>query len=75
MITNDTLIGYVVKVIPYPDQIVDWDTTSELSAIRFTWRSSRFRVAANLSVEEVDDCVLAGSNSAILLEALLKKGG
>ena len=71
--TKDKLIGYVIKALPYTEHIEDWDTTREPSAIRFTWRSLRFRVTTGLFVEEVDDCFLAGSDPAILLEALLKK--
>ena len=70
---KEALIEKVVRAVPYPAQITEWDISSEEGAIRFTWRRLRVRVTINLVVDEVKDCFLAGSDAAILLEALLKK--
>ena len=70
--TPEDLIELAVKALPYPDQIRDWDLSTEDSAVRFTWRDTRFRVSTNLFVEEVTPPVLRGSNISIILEALLK---
>lgn len=68
---NNELRGLIVSVLPYPDQIHDWDMTLE-SQVRFTWRGTRFRVSKGLMVEESENGMLSGSNLAIVLGALLK---
>ena len=72
--TRDEAVELVVAALPYPAQIKELDTTSEETALRFTWRGNRFRFsyATSWMVEEVTDCFLAGSDLAILVEALIK---
>jgi hypothetical protein len=70
--TPSAIREHVILSIPYAGQICDEDLT-EADAFRFTWRGTRFRVSSSLMVEEVGwRGFLAGSNAAILLEALLK---
>jgi len=71
MYTKSELLSKVIKVIPYPDQMSDFDLMLH-EQIRFTWRSVRFRVSLSGMVEEVNDVFLSGSNVSILLEALIK---
>jgi len=70
--TNDELVERVIGRMPYPTQVCKLDTTSEKSAIRFTWRGTRYRLSESGGVEEVQGAMLAGTDSAILLEALLR---
>jgi hypothetical protein len=69
---NSKLIELVLNALPYSNQINDIDMTED-SAVRFTWRRNRFRISSTLHVEEVDGGLLAGSNIAIMFEALLKR--
>lgn len=70
--TKDEAIRCIIQGIPYPQHISDIDTSPE-RAIRFTWRGDRFNVwLPALSVEEVGDGVLIGSNLAILLTHCLR---
>lgn len=62
----------VLAGLPYPDQVKDI-CFDEVDAIRFTWRSSRYRVSSSLLVEEVGNSMLMGSNESIIFTALLKK--
>ena len=71
--TKEKAVELINKVVPYSQQIKDWDFTTEENAIRFEWRSDVFRVDLTYcSVEEVGDGILSGSNIAILLTHLLK---
>ena len=65
--TLETVLG----ALPYPDQIHEIDF-SDSGAVRFSWRGARYRISAELLVEEVQEAVLATSDRAILLSALLK---
>lgn len=69
--TKSELLSKVIKIIPYPDQMTDFDLMLH-DQIRFTWRSVRFRVSLSGMVEEVNDGFLRGSNISLLLEALIK---
>ena len=72
--TVDEAIEIVNKALPYSEQATAWDTRSEETAIRFTWRGDRFRVAfPSLSVEQCERSMLSGTNIAIILESLLKR--
>lgn len=72
--SKERILEAVVSAMPYPSQIKDWDFSSESNAVRFTWRSSRFRVTETLGVEQVTAGMLCGSDIALLVEALLKGG-
>lgn len=73
--TKEQALELVVKSIPYPEHIKDWDLSSEETSIRFTWRTeNRFRFDFKyMSVEEVGNGVLSGTNITILLRELLKR--
>ncbi len=73
MKTAGEAIELLIKTVPYPEHITNLEISGE-NTIRFTWRTSnRFRFDfKNMLIEEVDGCMLAGSNIAILLEKLLK---
>jgi len=69
--TNDKILELVLRSIPYFHQLKDFDTTLP-KCIQFSWRGSTYRVSESLSVEEVEGNILAGTDSAILMSALLK---
>ncbi len=72
-ITKSLLIEAIVSALPYPQQIQDFDLTGEEDAIRFTWRSGRYRCSLSLlSVEQVQGSCLAGTDIAIVMEELIK---
>jgi hypothetical protein len=66
-------VELVVTSLPYPAQIKDWDLESEADAIRFSWRGSRYRFSFTGAwmVEEIQGSMLAGTDQAILIEALI----
>ena len=68
---NTKLLEQIIQALPYSSQIIDIDLSC-LGEVRFTWRTQRFRVTESLMVEEVQGCLLSGSNIAILLESLLR---
>lgn len=71
--SKEKLIELINNSIPYPNQVKNWDFSSEDKAVRFEWRSNKFRVDLDYcSVEEVGDGVLMGSDISILLTQLLK---
>ena len=71
--TKDKAVELIYKAIPYSNHITKLDTTSEEKAIRFTWRGDRFRFIIDyMSVEEVGNGILMGSNMAILMGSILK---
>lgn len=71
--TKDELVVRIFRRLPYSNQISKLDTESEADAIRFSWRGDGFRVSVGgLSVEQVNDGTLSGSNLAILMEFLLR---
>jgi len=67
---NAETFEVILKALPYPQQISK--IQEDGSSIQFTWRGITFRVSESLMVEEVGDGVLIGSNSSIILSALLK---
>lgn len=71
--TKEQLIEAIAISFPYSQHIRNWDISTEQNAIRFDWRSDRFRVSTSGMVEEVKDSFLAGSNKAILAEQLIKQ--
>ena len=71
MISNEKIIEAVLRSIPYPDQMRDFDLSNECS-VRFTWRGSRFRVSDTGYAEESSNHCLSGSNASILLTALVQ---
>lgn len=72
VVTKAKMLEAVLAEIPLPQQIREIDITSEENAVRFTWRDQRFRVQDQL-VEEIVDGMRSGSNTAILLAALIKR--
>ena len=73
--TKAKFVEAIVKALPYPQHITDWDLDSEEEAIRFTWRRAQFRQSTAYShrVEECENGLLKGSNLAIVVEALIKR--
>jgi len=70
--TKGKIVELIVKALPYPSQIKDFDLDGDENAVRFTWRFSRYRVGCYVGmVEEVEGSMLSGSDNAILLERLL----
>jgi hypothetical protein len=68
--SNKELLITVLAKIPFPTKV---ENLTELeNGIRFSWRGQWFWVHGDLNVEEVEALMLIGSNSAVLLEALLK---
>lgn len=73
MMTKDKAVELLYKAIPYSNHITKLDTISEDKAILFTWRGDRFRFLIDyMSIEEVGNGVLMGSNISILMGAILK---
>lgn len=72
--SKEAIIQLVYRRLPHSAQIKELDITSEQNAIRLDWRGDRFRVSESLMVEQVLPGVLARSNLAICIEALLKGG-
>ena len=70
---QNEIIQAVIQVIPYPQQMKDIDF-SESDAVRFAWRGVTYRVDKTLDVGECDRGCLRGSDLAILMRELLKKG-
>ena len=71
--TPEQVIQAVVCAIPYPQHVKDWDLSSVPDAVRFTWRSDRFRVSLRSGmVEQEDGRLLCGSNIAILVESMIR---
>ena len=71
-VSKDTLTELIFKVMPYAEQIKEWDTTDP-NAIRFKWMSQSFRVSTLLGCETRRPPFLEGSDISILLQELLKK--
>lgn len=71
MTKNETLQA-IIRAFPYPQHITDLRLDEEPTAVRFTWRGERFRVAECGIVETVEGACLHGSNIAILAETLIK---
>jgi hypothetical protein len=72
-LTKDRVISLIIAALPYSSHLKHFDT-SENGAVRFQWRSDRFRVSVpGLLVEETDGHLLKGSNLAILVEHLIKQ--
>lgn len=72
---KEKLLVRILARLPYSNQITNVDMSSELEAIRFTWRGTRFRVSGGMGlpyVEEVEGQMLSGSNISILLQGLLR---
>ena len=68
---KEEILEIVKKAIPYSGQI--YDVVIYDDSIRFNWRDSRYRVSEGLSVEEVGGGLLTGSDSAILMQHLIKR--
>lgn len=68
---NTDILERIIARLPLPQRITDIDV-SEPTAVRFTWGNARYRVTEHLSVEEVSDHLLGGTDAAYLMSALLK---
>lgn len=66
------LIEQVYSRVPYSAQIKNLDAASEQDAIRFDWRGERYRVEASGHVQECQNGFLAGTDRAILMQALIQ---
>lgn len=72
---TEELVVTIYKSLPYSEQITDLDFSEE-GAIRFTWRSVRFRVSKAMDVETVQGeqgAILASDDISMIFETLLKK--
>jgi hypothetical protein len=72
-ITKDRLIDAVFSAFPNANQIRDFDTITEPTAIRFTWRGNKFRVDTSGFTESVGNGVLISDDIASLAGVLIKK--
>lgn len=72
MKTKEQIVELVIKAMPYPEQITSWSFTESNDSVLFTWRGQRFKVNNNLFVVEIEKDCGVGSNTAILLERLIK---
>lgn len=70
---NSELLELTIASLPYPEQIKNIDFTIEPDAIRFNWRSSKYPVSSNLSVDVIENGCLVGSDITIVIGSLLKK--
>lgn len=73
IIDKNKLMELIIKALPYSEQIKNLDLSGEENAIRFEWRGDIYRVTFTLFVEEKQGKFLSGTNSALLLEALLTR--
>lgn len=69
---NSKIIELVLNALPHSNQINDIDMAED-GVVRFSWRGERFRVSETLHVDQVDGCMLARDNIAIIFQELLKK--
>ena len=67
--SKDQIVTALTK-LPYPQQVSGIDFSGD-GEVRFTWRSTTFRVSLTGSVEEVQGSMLSGSNTAMLMEHIL----
>ena len=65
------LLELIIRSLPYPDQIRD--IQMEDNAVRFVWRSQKFRVSTSLHAETIGCGVLIWDDTSILLEAMLRR--
>lgn len=70
--TAENIIVWVVKSLPYSNQIENLEIESS-SAIRFDWRGNRYRVSSHLSVEMVDGSLLHSNDHTMLIETIINK--
>ena len=70
--TKEEAVELIIKSLPYPNQIHHWSFREE-EAIRFTWRSARYRLSLSGMIEEESkpSGFLKGSDKAILIEKLI----
>ena len=70
--TKEEAVECVVRSLPYPQHIKDWDLSQDKEC-RFTWRDERFRLSLSdmAMVEHVVGDFLHGDNLAIAIEALI----
>jgi hypothetical protein len=61
----------VLLALPYPEGVTNIDLEGDAMGIRFTWRGTRYRVTDGPNVEEVKPGILATTDRAILMQALL----
>jgi len=66
------LVDFIVRSMPQPEYIDKIDMDSEDPEIRFTWFKKRFKVSLGLHVEQVIGKLLAGTDEAKLIQALLE---
>ena len=71
--TQAEALEVIIAALPHPGHIKELDLSEE-GAVRFQWRGDKFRVSAlssGFSCEEVQGGMLATTNMAILMSALL----
>jgi hypothetical protein len=75
MASKTLVVEAIFKTIPYPEQIRELDLDGEPTAIRFTWRGTRFRVdyKDRISTEEVQGKLLSGTDICLLMDVLLQQ--
>lgn len=67
--TTTQILEIIIRALPYPNQINQLELDE--NAVRFSWRSQRFRVDTALHANTIGDVGLIGDDAAILLRALL----
>jgi hypothetical protein len=73
--THGEIVERIIKAMPYANQMGNLTFDGD-GSVRFAWRGDKFKVSENLSVDQVTpDGFLSGSNTAILLQQLLKEAG
>jgi hypothetical protein len=65
------LIELIIRAMPYPNQIQDIEIATDY--VEFTWRGVRYRATESLSIDEVGNGVLVGTDRAILIRKLLEQ--
>jgi hypothetical protein len=65
------LLELIIRALPYPSQIRELEI--EENAVRFVWRSQRFRVSTSMRAETVGNGVLIGDDASILLSSLIER--
>lgn len=73
MYLQSQIIELLINAIPYPNQIKEIDITTEEDSVRFSWRNSRYRVSKTLSVDQIQNGCLIGSDEAILMRRCLEQ--
>lgn len=71
--TQEKAVEAIVRAIPHPEQIKNWQFIKNSKSVDFEWRGHRFRFGYDyMTVCEVNGGLLSTSNISILLRELIK---